>query len=146
TTMYHFGVLSSAIHMAWVRQVCGRIKSDFRYSIELVYNNFPWPAEPTEKQAASVEAKAETLLKVRESFQCTSLAALYKPATMPAKLAKAHADLDRTVDACYRTKPFDSDRERVEFLFALYEKLTAPLTAGLKEPKRRRGKKNQGPL
>ncbi len=142
TTLFHYGVLSSAIHMAWVRQVCGRIKSDFRYSVELVYNNFPWPEGPTEKQISSVEAKSQTLLNLRESFSSDSLAALYDPESMPANLAKAHADLDRAVDACYRPKPFDSDRERVEFLFALYEKLTAPLTAGIKEPKRQRIRKD----
>ncbi len=143
TTMYHFGVLSSAIHMAWVRQVCGRLESRYRYSNELVYNNFPWPESPTDKQKALVEAKAQMLLDVRETFSSTSLAALYDPETMPGKLAKAHAELDRAVDACYRAKPFESDRERVEFLFALYEKLTAPLTAGIKEPMTRRSKKSK---
>ena len=78
------------------------------------------------------------MLDARAAHPDASLADLYDPLTMPANLTKAHADLDRAVDACYRAKPFDSDRERVEFLFALYEKLTAPLTAKLKEPRRRR--------
>jgi hypothetical protein len=140
-TEYHFGILSSAMHMAWVRLVCGRLKSDYRYSNKLVYNNYPWPESASEKQKAGVETKAKAVLDARAAFPDSSLADLYDPLTMPAKLSKAHAELDRAVDACYRAKAFDTDRERVEFLFGLYEKLTAPLTAGLKEPKRRRGKK-----
>ena len=136
-SLYEFGVLASALHMAWMRYTGGRMKSDYQYSSQIVYNNFPWPKSPKVKQMAVVEAKAHVLLKVRETFSSTSLAALYTPETMPGKLAKAHAELDRAVDACYRAKPFDSDRERVEFLFALYEKLTAPLTAGLKDPRPR---------
>ena len=100
---------------------------------------FAWPEAPAAKQKADVEAKAQAVLDARAAHPEACLADLYDPLTMPANLTKAHADLDRAVDACYRAKPFDSDRERVEFLFALYEKLTAPLTAGLNEPKRRRG-------
>ena len=124
--------------MAWVNLVTGRLKSDYQYSIKLVYNNYPWPESPTDKLKAAVEAKAQAVLDARAAHPEACLADLYDPLTMPANLTKAHADLDRTVDACYRAKPFDSDRERVEFLFALYEKLTAPLTAGLKELKQRR--------
>jgi hypothetical protein len=131
--MYHFGVLSSTMHMAWVRQVCGRIKSDFRYSIELVYNNFPWPASTTSHQRAVIDAKAQAVLDARAKHPGSTLSDLYDPLTMPPNLTKAHADLDRAVDACYRDKPFDSDRERVEFLFALYEKLIEPLTANVKK-------------
>jgi hypothetical protein len=83
-----------------------------------------------------VEAKAQAVLDARAAHPEACLADLYDPLTMPANLTKAHAELDRAVDVCYRAKPFDSDRERVEGLFALYEKLTAPLTAKLKEPKR----------
>jgi hypothetical protein len=140
-TLYHFGVLSSAIHMAWVRQVCGRLESRYRYSNNMVYNNYPWPESPTDKQKAAVEAKAQAVLDARAAHPDACLADLYDPLTMPPNLTKAHAELDWAVDACYRAKSFDSDRERVEFLFALYEKLTAPLTAGLKEPKRRRARK-----
>ncbi len=139
-TRFHFGVLSSTMHMAWVRLVCGRLKSDYRYSAKLVYNNYPWPEAPTDKQKAAVEAKGQAVLDARAAHPDSSLADLYDPLTMPTNLVKAHVALDRAVDACYRAKPFDSDRERVEFLFALYEKLTAPLTAGLKEPKRRKSK------
>ncbi|HLQ43270.1 MAG TPA: DNA methyltransferase, partial [Planctomycetaceae bacterium] len=131
-SLFHFGILSSEMHMAWVRQVCGRLKSDFRYSAKLVYNNFPWP-KATDKQQANVTAKAQAVLDIRAKFPEASLADLYNPLAMPAKLAKAHAELDRAVDACYRKKSFQTDRERVEFLFGLRKTLTAPLIAGLQE-------------
>jgi len=154
-TLYHFGVLSSSMHMAWVRQVAGRLKSDYRYSNKLVYNNFPWPESLTEKQKQTVEEKAQAVLDVRASFVApasrrlaqdaggtpallpehaggtpalqSTLADLYDPLTMPPALVKAHAELDRAVDACYRAQPFTSERQRVEYLFELYEKLSAPL-------------------
>ncbi|MCD4726021.1 MAG: hypothetical protein K8R46_00005, partial [Pirellulales bacterium] len=128
---FHFGVLSSAMHMAWVRQVGGRLKSDYRYSNKLVYNNYPWPIEPSEKQRAAVETAARAVLDVRKEFPKggATLADLYDPLAMPPKLVKAHAALDRAVDRCYRRQPFTSERQRVEFLFALYEKLTTPLIA-----------------
>ena len=127
--LYQFGVLSSAMHMAWVRVVCGRIKSDFRYSTSLVYNNYPWPESPSVKQRAAVEAAAQAVLDARKKFPDATLADLYDPLAMPPALAKAHTHLDRAVDLCYRPQPFDTDRHRVEHLFALYEKLTAPLMA-----------------
>ena len=133
-TLYHFGILSSAMHMAWVRQVCGRLESRYRYSNKLVYNNYPWPQEVTDKQKARVEKCAQAVLDARAKHPDAALADLYDPLAMPANLAKAHADLDRAVDACYRSQPFTSERQRVEYLFALYERLTAPLTA---TPKRR---------
>jgi len=136
-TLYHFGVLTSQMHMAWVRQVCGRLKSDYRYSAKLVYNNFPWPASVTDKQRAAVEGAAQAVLDARAQYPLATLADLYDPLTMPAPLLKAHQALDRAVDRCYRPEPFASDRHRVEFLFALYEKLTAPLVAAAK-PKRRK--------
>lgn len=128
-TLYHFGVLSSAMHMAWVRQVAGRLKSDYRYSNRLVYNNFPWPPAPGEKRLAAVEAAAQGVLDAREECQShgATLADVYDPLAMPPKLAGAHAALDRSVDRCYRTHPFSTDRQRVEFLFALYARLTSPL-------------------
>lgn len=135
---YHFGILSSTMHMAWVRQVCGRLESRFRYSARLVYNNFPWPETPTEKQLATVEAKAQNVLTTREEFPDCSLADLYDPLAMPKKLSKAHAELDRAVDACYRSHPFRDDRQRVEFLFQLHEKLTMPLAPSDDRPSRRR--------
>jgi hypothetical protein len=135
---YHFGVLSSNMHMAWMRQICGRIKSDYRYSSGLVYNNFPWPEKPTEKQKAAVEAKAQAVLDARARYTLSTLADLYDPVSMPAELVKAHADLDRAVDQCYCTQPFTSDRQRVEFLFALYEQYTSPLLPMEKKTKRLR--------
>lgn len=135
-TLFHFGVLSSSMHMAWVRQVCGRLESRYRYSVKLVYNNYPWPDSSTDKRRKAVETKAQAVLDARAVFPNASLADLYDPVTMPAKLAKAHVELDRAVDACYRTKAFQSDRERVEFLFGLYEQIRSPLIAGLKTPKR----------
>jgi len=139
-TLYHFGILTSTMHMAWMRQVGGRLKSDYRYSAGLVYNNFPWPENPTEKQKASVEAKAQAVLDVRAKYTTSTLADLYDPLTMPADLVKAHADLDRAVDACYRPQVFTSDRQRVEFLFALYERLSTPLLPAEKKPRKPKAK------
>jgi hypothetical protein len=136
---FHFGVLSSAMHMAWVRHVCGRLESRYRYSNRLVYNNYPWPPSPTAKQNESVESAAQKVLHVRAQFPSASLADLYDPLSMPPALVKAHAELDRAVDLCYRPQPFTSERQRVEYLFGLYEQLTAPLLppAGTKRPRKR---------
>jgi len=135
------------MHMAWVRQVAGRLKSDYRYSNKLVYNNFPWPSQPTGKQALNIEALSQRVLEVRArlgdgrvgylparkpGLAPATLADLYDPLTMPPDLLKAHQNLDRAVDRCYRDNPFTSDRERVEFLFARYEQLTAPLLPSIK--------------
>jgi len=125
--LWFFGVLTSSMHMAWMRLVCGRLKSDYSYSSKLVYNNFPWPQSPTESQVAAVEKAAQAVLDARAAFPTSTLADLYDPVTMPPALAKAHADLDRAVERCYRREPFPHDRARVEHLFALYEQLTAPL-------------------
>jgi hypothetical protein len=128
--VFLFGVLTSAIHMAWVRTVGGRLKSDYRYSGSMVYNTFPWPT-PTSEQRAKVEACAAAVLRAREPHLpprgMSTLADLYDPLTMPPELTRAHADLDRAVEKCYRPEPFRSDRERVEHLFGLYEQLTVPL-------------------
>lgn len=139
---YHFGILTSAMHMAWVRQVCGRLKSDFRYSAKLVYNNFPWPMDATDAQRAAVEDCAEKVLAARKGYLDggATLADLYDPLTMPAALLKAHQALDRAVDRCYRPQKFDSERERVEHLFQLYEQLTAPLAPTAAGGKTRRRK------
>ena len=125
--LFHFGVLTSEMHMAWVRNVCGRIKSDFRYSNEIVYNNYPWPLNLTEKQIKSIEICAQKVLDIRKEFPDSSLADLYDIIAMPPKLIKAHQDLDKAVDAAYRSKPFESEAKRMEFLFELYEKYTADL-------------------
>jgi hypothetical protein len=134
---YHFGVLSSVMHMAWVKQVCGRLKSDYRYSNKLVYNNYPWPGQPTAKQRAAVEAAAQAVLDTRKKFPSAALADLYDPLAMPPALVKAHAELDRAVDLCYRPQPFENDRQRVEYLFFLYQKLIAPLIAPAKKGRRK---------
>ncbi len=176
-TPYHFGVLTSAMHMAWMRQVCGRLESRYSYSAKLVYNNFPWPENPTAKQRQAIETAAQNVLDVRAKFlgsaggppadlggspkslvstgeatllspdlgraaqdsrpaarapRTSTLADLYDPLSMPPALVRAHADLDRAVDVAYRPQPFESERTRVEHLFALYEKLTAPLLPAAK--------------
>ena len=136
-TLYHFGVLSSAMHMAWVKQVCGRLESRYRYSNKLVYNNYPWPEAPTAKQRAVVGAAARRVLDARKKFPDATLADLYDPLAMPTDLVKAHAALDRAVDLCYRPQRFQNDRQRVEHLFALYEKLTAPLIPPAKKRRRK---------
>ncbi len=121
-TRFHFGVLSSTMHMAWVRTICGRMKSDFRYSAKLVYNNFPWPRDVGDAQKKAVETAAQQVLTVRDGFTTkgSTLADLYDPLTMPPELVDAHRDLDRAVDKCYRAKAFANERERVEFLFCLH--------------------------
>ncbi|MHB8418847.1 MAG: DNA methyltransferase [Myxococcales bacterium] len=135
-TPYDFGIISSAMHNAWMRYVGGRMKSDYQYSSQIIYNNFPWPEGITEKQRTAVAAAADSVLVAREKHPGSSLADLYDPVAMPPALAKAHAALDRAVDRCYRSQPFASDRNRVEFLFSLFEKLTSPLEAAAR-PKRR---------
>ena len=140
-TLYHFGVLSALMHMAWTRQVGGRMKSDYQYSNTIVYNNFPWP-NPTPAQRSAVETCAQAVLSAREPHLpprgLSTLADLYDPLSMPPELAKAHAALDRAVEKCYRPEPFHSDRERVEHLFRLYETLTAPLLPAAPTPRQRR--------
>jgi len=126
STLYHFGVLTSEMHMAWVRHVCGRLESRYRYSTTLVYNNFPWPVE-SDEQRTRVEQAAQDVLSERERFPDSTLAELYDPLTMPQDLLRAHERLDRAVDRCYRREPFETDRQRVEHLFAMYEHLSAPL-------------------
>ncbi len=126
-TLFHFGVLTSIMHMAWVKTVCGRLKSDFRYSKDIVYNNYPWPENPTDKQIKAIEEKAQKVLDARAEFPNSSLADLYDPLTMPPALVKAHNELDKAVDLAYRPQPFTSEANRMEFLFELYEKYTATL-------------------
>jgi hypothetical protein len=130
--LYHFGILTSQMHMAWMRYTAGRLESRYRYSAGIVYNNYPWPSAVTDKQRAAVEAAAQAVLDARAQYPSSTLADLYDPLTMPAPLLKAHHALDRAVDRCYRPEPFTSDRQRVEYLFALYEKITAPLVAAAK--------------
>ncbi|MCA2554473.1 MAG: class I SAM-dependent DNA methyltransferase, partial [Microcystis sp. M04BS1] len=125
--LYLFGILTSAMHMAWVKYVCGRLKSDYRYSKDIVYNNYPFPENITDKQKQTVETCAQAVLDTRVKYPDSSLADLYDPLTMPPDLLKAHQKLDKAVDLCYRPQPFTSELNRIEYLFELYEKLTAPL-------------------
>jgi len=141
SNLYHFGMLTSLMHMAWVKYVCGRLKSDYRYSNTIVYNNYPWPLNPTEKQKQAVEMAAQKVLDTRALFPSSSLADLYNPLTMPPALVKAHQVLDKAVDACYRSQPFTTDANRMEYLFGLYEQYTADLFATTKKKK---GKKGEG--
>ncbi|MDO9153413.1 MAG: methylase, partial [Paludibacter sp.] len=126
-TLYHFGVLMSDMHMAWVKSVCGRLKNDYRYSKDIVYNNFPWPESPSDKLIKAIKEKAQKVLDIRSKFSKSSLAELYNPSIMPFDLVKAHEDLDKTVDLAYRPQPFTSEANRIEYLFELYEKYTADL-------------------
>ena len=103
---------------------------------DLVYNNFPWPQSATDSQKAAVEKAAQAVLNARKQFPDATLADLYDPLVMPPGLTKAHWELDRAVDRCYRKNPFPSDRPRVEYLFQLYEQLTAPLLPVAARPKR----------
>jgi type I restriction-modification system DNA methylase subunit len=125
--LYMFGIMTSLMHTKWMANVCGRMKSDFQYSASIVYNNFPFPQNPTDKQIAAIEAAAQKVLEVRDTFPNSSLADLYNPTTMPPALTKAHNELDKAVDSAYRSQPFTSEAKRMEFLFELYEKYTADL-------------------
>ncbi|MCY4392770.1 MAG: N-6 DNA methylase [Chloroflexi bacterium] len=131
-----FGLLASAMHMAWLSHVGGRLESRFRYSIGLVYNTFPRPPVG-EERLEKIEPLTQAVLDARAEHPEATLADLYDPDLMPPNLRKAHQALDRAVDRLYRSGGFDSERERVEHLLGLYEKLVAPLTAEAK-PKRRR--------
>ena len=137
--MFEFGVITSTMHMAWMRYVCGRLELRYRYSASIVYNNFPWP-DPSDKQRADIEAAAQGILDARAAFPDSSLADLYDPDTMPPELAKAHQKLDRLVEKAYG-KSFDSDAERVAFLFERYRELTADLftQAGKKKSSKKAG-------
>ena len=147
-TLYHFGMLSSTMHNAWMRTVCGRLKSDYRYSAGIVYNNFPWP-ECSDAQHGKIEEAAQAVLDARAHFMSpspqpspasgrgSSLADLYDPLTMPPALVKAHQTLDRAVDTCYRKAAFASDAQRVEFLFERYQQLTSLLPTEKKAAKRK---------
>lgn len=125
-TLYHFGILESNIHMAWMRAVCGRLKSDYRYSKDIVYNNFPWP-NPTDEQKAKIEQTAQAILDARAKYPDSSLADLYDELTMPAELRKAHKDNDRAVMQAYGfSSKITEDQESliVAELFKMYQKLT----------------------
>lgn len=123
-TLYELGILSSNMHMAWMRIVAGRLKSDYRYSAKIVYNNFPWPT-PTDKQKAKIEKTAQAILDARALYPDSSLADLYDPLTMPKELLKAHQDNDRAVMEAYGLPvKGTTESDAVAHLFKMYEKLT----------------------
>lgn len=121
--IFHIGILTSLMHMSWMKTTAGRMKSDYSYSNLLTYNNFPWPQDISIEQKRLIEEKAKAILDIRRQFPNSSLADLYDPLTMPATLLKAHKELDKAVDKAYRSKPFESEMERMEFLFEIYEQL-----------------------
>lgn len=125
--LFIFGVMLSIMHMAWMRSVGGRLESRFRYSAGIVYNNFPWPENPSERQKQAIETAAQGVLDARLQFPDSSLADLYDPLTMPPVLLKAHQTLDKAVDAAYGKTTFKTEAERVAFLFELYQKYTSLL-------------------
>ena len=127
-TLYHLGVLTSTMHNAWMRTVCGRLESRYRYSVGIVYNNFPWP-EPSDTQRQAIETAAQAVLDARAQFPTSTLADLYDPLAMPPELVRAHQTLDRAVDAAYGKKSFASEAERVAFLFERYQTITSLLPA-----------------
>ncbi len=125
--LFMFGIMTSLMHMTWMKSTCGRMKSDFQYSASIVYNNFPFPENPSEKHIKNIEVAAQRILDVRRQFPNESLAALYDILTMPPELVNAHNELDKAVDSAYRSQAFTSEAKRMEFLFELYEKYTADL-------------------
>ena len=123
-TLYHFGVLTSNVHMAWMRAVCGRLKSDYRYSKDVVYNNFPWPM-PTETQKTKIEQAAQAILDARALYPDCSLADLYDEVTMPPELRKAHQANDRAVMQAYGFwGKLNTETACVAELMKMYQKLT----------------------
>lgn len=126
-SLFSFGILSSIMHNVWIKQISGRLESRIQYSTGIVYNNYPFPLNPSPKQIQAIEEKAAQVLAVRETFPNSSLADLYDPLTMPPTLQKAHAALDKAVDLAYRPQPFSSEANRMVFLFELYEQYTADL-------------------
>jgi hypothetical protein len=132
-TLYHFGVLSSEMHMTWMRYVCGRLESRFRYSNEIVYNNFPWPENPSDNNKKSLEKAVQSILDLRKEFSLSALADLYAPLSMPPSLVKAHKDLDKAVDLCYRPQMFADEMKRIEYLFTLYKNYSESLMKNKKK-------------
>jgi len=137
---YHFGVLTSLMHNAWMRQVCGRLESRYRYSNKLVYNNFPFPQNPTEKQIERVEEAVKEMLAVREKYfsKGSNLADLYDPIAMPKDLTVAHKEIDDAVDSCYRKEKFNTELQRLEYLFGLYKEYTQPLIGAVKKKRKKK--------
>ena len=140
--LFLFAQMTSAMHMAWLKNIGGRLESRYRYSTGLVYNPFPWPTLAAADKAR-LDRLAQAVLDARAGHPGATLADLYDPDVMPADLRRAHRALDAAVDRLYRKQPFESDRERVEHLFMLYERLTAPMLA---RPKKRGRQRPTRPL
>ncbi|MCQ2286603.1 MAG: hypothetical protein MJZ76_06990 [Bacteroidales bacterium] len=121
-TLYHFGILTSNVHMAWMRVVCGRLEMRYRYSKDIVYNNFPWPT-PTEEQKAKIEQTAQAILDARAKYPDCNLADLYDETTMPPELRRAHQENDKAVMQAYGFSTKMTESECVAELFKLYEEL-----------------------
>ena len=137
-TLYDFGMLSSTMHNAWMRTVAGRLKSDYRYSVHIVYNNFPWPQDVPEEKRVAVAQAAQIVLTARAAHPGATLADLYDPDSMPSDLQDAHRALDKAVDAAYGYRSGKDDATRVAFLFELYNKLTGLQSASVKRPGKRK--------
>ncbi len=137
---WQFSVLVSRSHMAWMRAITGRMKSDYMYSVGVVYNPFPWP-DLDEGKKEKLNKLGQAILDARLNHPQSTLADLFDPLSMPPDLRKAHEANDKAVDQLYRKEPFASDRARVEFLLARYEQITAPaLALAAKKPKKIKSK------
>ena len=136
-TLVEFALLTSSMHMAWMRAVTGRMKSDYMYSVGVVYNTYPMP--PKDADMSGLERLAQAVLDARAEHPGATLADLYDPDLIPPNLRRAHQALDRAVDRLYRRSGFASERERVEHLFRLYESMRAPLADKLIGKRKRRG-------
>ena len=121
-TLYHFGILTSSVHMVWMRTVSGKLKSDYRYSKDIVYNNFPWPE--LSERLSRIEQTAQAILDVRAKYPDSSLADLYDDLTMPEDLRKAHADNDKSVMEAYGFNVKMSESEIAIELLKMYQKLS----------------------
>ena len=121
--MYIFGILNSKMHMAWVKAVAGRLRSDFRYSSALCYNAFPIPVL-SDNQKQKITELAFEILSVRELYPDAKLSSLYKPEIMPSDLSTAHSNLDDYVESVYSKKVFSTDEKRLEVLFRMYSQMT----------------------
>ena len=134
-----FGIITSCIHMVWVRNVSGKLKSDYRYSAKLCYNTFPFPTI-SDKQKEIINLHVFEVLDERAKYPEKTLAQLYDPTKMPAGLKEAHHQLDLAIERCYRLKPFETDTERLEYLFKMYEEMTSKNKIDFKEKKTKKVK------
>lgn len=142
--LWHFGVMTSRMHMSWMRHIGGRLESRYRYSIGVVYNTFPWP-DVSAVQKERIERLAQSVLDARAQFPEASLADLYDGDVMQPQLVRAHRALDQAVDKLYRAAAFSSDRERVEHLFGLYERLVRPPIAPEVQETQKRQRRRRAP-